>query len=63
MRSPSRRNSVLASEQSPQKTPAAVEIDEQRGHRVEEPVAIRAGTQREAHQQAPVLDRVAPGIR
>ena len=37
---------------------AAVEIDEERGHRVQEPVAIRAGAQREAHQQAPVLDRV-----
>ena len=36
----------------------AMEVDEQRRHRVQQPVAIRAGPQREAHQEAPVLDRV-----
>ena len=35
-----------------------MEIDEQPRHGVEEPVAIRARAQREAQQQAPVLDRV-----
>ena len=34
-----------------------MEVDEQPGHRVEQPVAVRPGTEREAHQQAPVLDR------
>ena len=34
-----------------------VEVDEQPGHRVEQPVAVRPGTEREAHQQAAVLDR------
>ena len=35
-----------------------MEIDEQPRHGVEQPVAIRARAQREAQQQAPVLDRV-----
>ena len=35
-----------------------MEIDEQPRHGVEEPIAIRARAQREAQQQAPVLDRV-----
>ena len=35
-----------------------VEVDQQRRHRVEQPVAIRPRPEREAHQQAPVLDRV-----
>ena len=35
-----------------------MEVDQQRRHRVEEAVAIRPRTEREAHQQAAVLDRV-----
>ncbi len=34
-----------------------VEVDEQPRHRVEQPVAVRPGPEREAHQQAAVLDR------
>ena len=36
----------------------AMEVDQQRRHRIEQSVAIRAGPEREAHQQAAVLDRV-----
>ncbi len=35
-----------------------VEVDEDRGHRVKEPLAIWPWSQREAHEQAPVLDGV-----
>ena len=34
-----------------------VEVDEEPRHRVEQPVAIRPGPEREPHQQAAVLDR------
>ena len=34
-----------------------MEVDQQPCHRIEEPVPVRAGTEREAHQQAAVLDR------
>ena len=33
----------------------AMEVDEQPGHRVEQPAAVRARAQREAHEQPPVL--------
>ncbi len=36
----------------------AMEIDQERCHRVEEAIAVRTGAERKAHQQAPVLDRV-----
>ena len=35
-----------------------VEVDQQRRHGVEQPIAIRPRPQRKAHQQAPVLDRI-----
>jgi hypothetical protein len=35
-----------------------MQVDEQPGHRVEQPIAVRAGTEREPHHQAPVLNRV-----
>ena len=38
---------------------AAMEVDEQQRHRVEQPVAVRRRHLAEAHQQAPVLQRVA----
>ena len=37
---------------------AAMEVDQERRHRVEEPVAVGLGGGRQAHQQAPVLQRV-----
>ena len=36
----------------------AVEVHQQRRHRVQQPVAIWTGAEREAHQQPPVLDRI-----
>jgi hypothetical protein len=36
-----------------------MEVDEKRRHGVEQAIAIRPRTQREAHEQAAVLDRVA----
>ena len=35
-----------------------MEVDEERGHRVKEPLTIWPWSQREAHEQAPVLDGV-----
>ncbi len=40
-----------------------MQVDEQPGHRVEEPVPIAARLQRDAHQEAPVLERVAQELR
>ena len=42
---------------------APVEVDEQEGHRVEEPPAVRAGPGRQAHHQPPVLERVRQELR
>ena len=38
---------------------AAMEVDEEQRHRVQQPVAVRRRDLAEAHQQAPVLHRVA----
>ena len=36
----------------------SMQVDEERRHRVEQPLAVRPGSEREPHQQAAVLDRV-----
>ena len=57
MRLPSRRKSVFASDNRPSDA-GPVKVDEQGRHRVEEPVAVRPGSEREPHEQTAVLDRV-----
>jgi hypothetical protein len=48
-------NNVLLSEHSPQKTPASVQVDQQAGHGVEQPLAMLGLLRRDPHGQPPVL--------
>jgi len=41
----------------------SVKVDEERRHRVQEPVAVAVGGHRDTHEEAPVLERVAEVFR